>query len=88
MTKMNWDKARRDRLPREFKSRTTEKQKNLTKFVRKHNLSCFRCKTKTGPWGRIGTNKFGPWALCEDCRVAYHSEKERLDEGWASERSP
>lgn len=37
-------------------------------WVKKHNLACFRCKTRIGGWAAGGVNQWGrKWVLCDRC---------------------
>lgn len=73
ITKLNWEKAKRNsirnqsRSNKKFKAGQEQYRKNLERVVKKNNLKCFKCKSSKGPWAKIGNNNYGLWAICVEC---------------------
>lgn len=72
MTKLNWEKARKRDQARASrhaakKANALERQVALKAWATKHDLACFKCNTKGGPWAKTGISTRGPWAICARC---------------------
>lgn len=79
MTKLNWDKTRQRSNQRarnhQEKTRTAldTARTQATIYATQHDLACFNCKTRTGPFAaaRAVYNTNGEvtrrWALCTAC---------------------
>jgi hypothetical protein len=72
MAKMNWSKARTQTRPQPLDYRVARlgqspRQKALDAFVAKHDLACFKCKTRKAEWAKTGHGARGPWAICAKC---------------------
>ena len=55
------------RHARKSKAERKAEAKARAVFAHKHDLSCFVCDLKKGPWARVGVNSRGPWAKCVRC---------------------
>lgn len=74
MSKIDWEKANRQGKRRRLSSyerrakRNGEAEVARFMFVKQHGLSCFVCGfDKSERWGKTGTSKRGPWAICSVC---------------------
>jgi hypothetical protein len=54
---LNYDNDRRQR---------SQDARNM--FVAEHKLKCFKCDTNNYLPAKTGFNKFGPWAICANCK--------------------
>jgi hypothetical protein len=71
VTKINWDKDRRKHMktePSRGQSKDSQRQQQLRRFVKEHDLACFACGTHSPiEWAKTGTTQVGPWAVCVAC---------------------
>jgi hypothetical protein len=77
MARLEWEKASRRDRQRLEKLRThsrrirargrlkdDERQRALSAFADKHELTCFAAGPHSDQWAKSGWNKRGPWIIC------------------------